>query len=335
MGIEENEVSKNAHGGTELVKRGLAERIEKLEPGLLDNFQVICSRVRELHDDKIRVYWLHDLPEDPETNHLHDQNSRNRFHHMVFCGEWQYTRYRDYLGIGYSMDHSVIDNGITPFEWEPKSKEEVRLIYTSTPQRGLGILVPVFSALAEQNEVNLHLDVFSSFDIYGWKGGDDKFKELFDRCREHPQITYHGFKPNEIVRKYLNRAHIFSYPSVWMECNSVATMEAMSAGLIVVTPNYGGLVDTTGKLTMMYQGDDDPQVHANVFANALQMAISRVHKPEMETYTKYVKTYADTRFNWDTVTYQWINLLKKLVARYPDAESRRQANRPLVYNTGG
>jgi hypothetical protein len=56
-GFEENEISKNSQGGTEMMKRGVAER---LPAGIADDFQIICSRVRELEEDKIRVYWLHD-----------------------------------------------------------------------------------------------------------------------------------------------------------------------------------------------------------------------------------------------------------------------------------
>lgn len=339
MAMEENEVSKASNGGTELVKRGLAQRLEALSPGILDDFQIICSRVRKIEEDKIRLYWLHDLPEDPETNHLSSEESRQRFHHMVFCGEWQYTRYRDYLGIGYdSAKHSVIDNGINPIPLVDKPRDKIRLIYTSTPQRGLAILIPVFKALAEKYD-NIELDVFSSFKIYGWDEADSRFEDLFEECRNHPKINYHGFQPNEVVREALQKAHIFAYPSIWMECNSVATMEAMSAGCLVVTPNYGGLVDTTGKLTMMYQGDDDVNVHAQVFANSLDQAIRQAQNISTEPYTKFVKAYADTRFNWDTVVWQWKNLLERLKRQYPDAESRRlpKVEQPdpnvLIYKT--
>lgn len=51
--FEENEVSKNAFGGTELAKRKLAAI---LDPSLLDDFQVICSRPRELDESKIRIF---------------------------------------------------------------------------------------------------------------------------------------------------------------------------------------------------------------------------------------------------------------------------------------
>ena len=46
MGFEENDISKNANGGTEIAKRKLAQIID---PQLLENFQIISSRIREMN----------------------------------------------------------------------------------------------------------------------------------------------------------------------------------------------------------------------------------------------------------------------------------------------
>lgn len=332
MAFEENEISIKSQGGTEMMKRGLASR---LPSELIDDFQIICSRVRELQEDKIRVYWLHDLPEDPETKHLKDKSSRDRFHHLVFCGNWQYDRYRTMLGMPYDDKSSVIDTAIEPFPITEKSKDEIRLIYTSTPQRGLGILVPVFEKLAEKHD-NIFLEVFSSFKIYGWEEADKQFEPLYERCRNHPRINYHAFAPNEVVRQALTNSHIHAFPSIWLECNSRSLIEAMSAGALCVHPNFGGLIDTSGGLTYMYQGHEDINRHANIFYHILDNVISNVLKEETQDALKLTKLYADTRFNWDTITHNWIQLLSTLKDNYKSPESRvfvRKQAEYFVYNT--
>lgn len=325
MAFEENEISKKSQGGTEQMKRGLAER---LPPGLDNEFQIICSRVRDLDPEKIRVYWLHDLPEDPETNHLKDQWSRSRFHKLVFCGQWQYQQYMTKLGVPYNPHATVIETAIDPIPYVEKSKDEIRLIYTSTPQRGLNILIPVFEKLAEKYP-NIHLDVFSSYKIYGWEDADKQFEPLYERCRNHPQITYHGFQPNEVVREALQKAHIFAYPCTWTECNSRSLIEAMSAGCLAVHPNWGGLTDTSGGLTFQYQGAEDLNVHAQIFVNALEGAINVVQKEEVQNYLRFVKSYADTRYNWNKITQQWVDLLKSLEFQFVDKESRKIISGPM------
>lgn len=329
MPIEENEISVNSQGGTESVKRELAKR---LPDGLLDDFQIICSRVRSIDESKIRVYWLHDLPEDPETNHLKDASSRDRFHKIVFCGNWQYSRYQLVCGMPYSSNHLVIDTPIETFEPVKKDFNKIRLVYSSTPQRGLSILVPVFEKLAEKYS-NIHLDVFSSFKIYGWEEADKNFEPLYERIRNHPQMTYHGFASNETVREHLKSAHIHAYPSIWMECNSRSVIEAMSAGLLCVHPNYGGLTDTSGGLNFMYQGDKDHNIHASIFYNMLDHAIQIVPNESTQNYLSLVKLYADNRFNWGRIASIWEQSLTALKEEYKEESSRQIKKEVFYYKT--
>ena len=63
-GVETNEVDRNSMGGTELMKYGLHERLPK---ELLEQFQIICSRVRDIDPKRIPVYWCHDLAGDTEV----------------------------------------------------------------------------------------------------------------------------------------------------------------------------------------------------------------------------------------------------------------------------
>lgn len=332
MGFELNEISANSKGGTELMRAGLEER---LDSELLENFQIICSRVRKIEDDKIRVYWLHDLPEDPETNHLKGSASRDRFHKLVFCGNWQYNRYRDYLGIPHDDSGIVLETAITPFPADElfKPKETIRLAYTSTPQRGLDLLVPVFIELCKKHD-NIELDVFSSFNIYGWSESDKPFRDLFDMCRDHPKINYHGAQPNDVVRESLKQTHILAYPSIWMECNSRSVIEAMSAGALCVHPNLAGLPDTSGGMNFMYQWNEDKAKHANAFYHMLNNAIETVNQEGLQDYLKLVKIYADSRYSWTKVASQWNDLLTGLKQQYPTAESRKLPGMMFNYKVG-
>jgi len=316
--MEENEISIKSFGGTELIKRGLAERLPE---GLTDDFQIICSRVRKLEEDKIRIYWLHDLPEDPETNHLKQESSRERFHKLVFCGHWQYNQYVTKLNISQNDKCVVIDNPVDPIPYVEKPKDQINLIYSSSPQRGLEILYPVFEKLCEKHD-NINLHVFSSFKIYGWDEADKKYEHLFEKLKSHPKIVYHGFKSNQEVRNQLQNSHIYAYPSIWSECNSRSFIEAMSAGLMCVHPNLAGLSDTSGGMTFQYQFDEDIYVHANKFYHALDHAIGVVNDDDMQQYFKFVKAYADSRYNWKKIVGQWEDVLNSLKFGYPTKESR-------------
>ncbi len=324
-----NEMQKKANGGTEQTCRMIESR---LDPTLLQEFQIIPSRVSDILEDKIRVYYVHDLPYDPETNHLRDEASRDRFHKIVFVGHWQYNRYLEHLGVPPNEKCIVLETPIEPIELVEKPTDKVRMIYTSTPQRGLALLVPVFVELAKKYP-NIHLDVFSSFSIYGWEDADKPYQDLFETCKTHPQITYHGSQPNNVVREHLQKAHIFAYPSIWQECNSRALIEAMSAGCLCLHPNLAGLSDTSGGLTSMYQFIDNHNMHAAKFYHLLDNAVQVVNSDPAKNYLRFVKQYADVRFNIDKIGSQWNDILVSLNAEYPTIESRALPKAMFRYKT--
>lgn len=309
--VSYNETNKDSNGGTELTGRGLFSRIDKKD---LDGIQLISSRVRELDHDLIKILWLHDTWSDPESQLLKTEQGRNQFHKLVFSSNWQYQSFQSGLGIPYSNHSAVIDTGVEPIPYVEKPKDKIRLIYTSTPHRGLGILVPVFIELAKHNP-DIQLDVFSSFGIYGpqWEARNTQFEPLFQLCRDHPQINYHGWADQDTVRAAYQKAHVFAYPCIWPETSCRSLIEAMSAGCLALHPNFAALSDTSAGLTWQYDGDHtDHNLHANKFLNLLQNAINTIRSQDMSLYLQFVKTYADTRFSWDNIIPKWTSLLRGL-----------------------
>lgn len=333
MGFHRNEVGANAKGGTELMRDMLEQ---SLDSQLLDNFQIFMSRPRELDSTKIRLIQCHDLAEDPESRKFGDQNFRNSFHKLLFISNWQYQRYQLIHQIPYDEQSAVIETGIIPApisSIQSKPKDKISIVYTSTPQRGLDIAVDVFEHLSTIHP-EIHFDVFSSFKIYGWDSADQQFETLYNRIRKHPKMTYHGFVPNEKLREHLNTAHILAYPSTWMETSCRAMLEAMSAGLVCVHPNYGALAETSGLLNFVYQGDmQDKNRHAQIFAEYLNAAIEFVKSGNHTNHIEFNKAFVDRRYNIEKISAQWNNVLRSLVDKYPTEQSRKQPSQMFVYKT--
>jgi glycosyltransferase involved in cell wall biosynthesis len=310
--MERNELNQHARGGTELMQ----ERLHgSLSPELLDQFQIIPSRVRELDPDKKKVLWLHDLPNDPESEHLANPESRKRFDKIVCVSDWQMQLYNITSALPY-QESIVIKNAIEPIPIEKKEYDgTVRLIYHTTPHRGLEILVPVFEELCNMHD-NLHLDVYSSFKIYGWEQRDAQFQELFDRCKANEKITYHGSVSNEEIREALVRSHIFAYPSIWPETSCLAAIEAMSAKNIVVCPNFAALPETCAGFAMMYPYNENKNHHAIQFAHTLNGAIMNVkeNNGSLEPYLDFQKQYFDYFYGWHKRKLEWENLLSSMVS---------------------
>jgi UDP-glucose:(glucosyl)LPS alpha-1,2-glucosyltransferase len=307
-GVTTDELSQNALGGTEMMKYGLYDRLDE---SVRDEVQIICSRVRDVDPNRPTVLWLHDMFNDPEANHLADEEQRKRFNKLVFVSNFQKTQYELAYGIKPS-ESVVLKNCIEPIELIDKPTDEIRLIYHTTPHRGLDILVPVFEELCNHHD-NIVLDVYSSFEIYGWGQRDADYEHLFERCKQHPKINYHGYQPNEVVREALQKAHIFAFPSIWPETSCIAAMEAMSAGCVIVCPDYAALPETTAGFAVSYAMHEHPNTHANIFVQVLSATIDKLQHPEMQNRIRFQKAYADAFYSWETRIAQWNGLLGGLV----------------------
>lgn len=325
--IPRSELTKNAMGGTEL----LMERLySSLPEGYMKDFQIIPTRLTEELDPKrIRIVWMHDLADDPQVSYLANEGWR-KFHVIVFVSNWQMQYFIGKFGIPWEKC-LVIQNSILPFDKEvftQKPTDKVNLIYTPTPHRGLEILLPVFQKLKTEFD-NLHLDVYSSFNLYGWGERDRQYERLFQICEDDPDISYHGSKPNDEVREALAKSHIFAYPSIWTETSSLCLIEAMSAGLICVHPNLGALYETAAGYTYMYQFAEDANRHANTFYLMLKLAIeNHLYDDNIKYRVVQQKMYADQMYNWEFRRIQWKSLMDSLLSQPREIED---ASKMFIY----
>jgi glycosyltransferase involved in cell wall biosynthesis len=296
-----------AKGGTEQMYQGLMDRLPK---DLTDKFNIICSRVRHVDQNKKNILWLHDTWDDPESQHLKDAKSLARFEKLVFVSNYQQSTYNIGLGVPFAKG-IVLQNAIIPIEKHEKPKGKINLIYHTTPHRGLELLVPVVEFLTS-NGVDFHLDVYSSFKIYGWANRDNAYKDLFERCERHPNITYHGYQPNDVVREALKKAHIYAYPNIWPETSAISVIEAMSAGCNVVCPNFHALPETCANFAVMYGWNEDNNKHANQFAGILKVVIEGYWEQHNQDRLLLQKRYFDSFYNWDLRVVQWQDFLSSI-----------------------
>jgi UDP-glucose:(glucosyl)LPS alpha-1,2-glucosyltransferase len=343
MSFSQDELSVNAKGGTELMKAGLTKHVD---PDLLDKVHITFSRVRDLATDKPNIFYAHDLPGDPEAQFLRDPALRQRFDKIVFVSDWQMQMYNTYLGVPYA-ESIVIPNAIenmiedTPDRKFPSTKmvksffneDELRIIYHTTPHRGLDILVPVFESLVKwyEGRIKLALDVYSSFKIYGWEERDQPYQAIFERCKNHPNIRYHGSVSNEEVRLAVGNADIFAYPSIWPETSCIAGIEALMAGCIMVCPNLAALPETTAKFANMYQFHEDINVHAQRFAERMINTID-AFIDDYDGIRDHVDDQVDyfmRNYTWETRAPLWEAVLRDVIDGY---DKRKHF---LTINTGG
>jgi len=133
----------NPIGGTELQYELLLKYVDN---NLLDKFQITTS-IPEKHDlskTKINILWIQNSYDQPNVAPwFKEKNNHNKYDWYVFNSHWCAEKYRMMFNVP-SNKCVVIKNAIEKFPNKInkyKNGDPINLIYTSTPWRGLSVLL--------------------------------------------------------------------------------------------------------------------------------------------------------------------------------------------------
>jgi len=298
-------------GGTELM---YDELMKRLALNYQEEFSIF-NYLPYADFNKPTIYWNQLSYDQDAIQFLKEPEWIDKIDRFVFVSHWQAERFRQMFNIpGYKT--AVFKNaciGVTPRRHGVK--DTVRLCYTSTPWRGLEVLLEAWEILKPKNA---ELHVFSSCKIYGEEFGktDFQYKHLYDKCNELPGVVYRGSIANEDLRNELHEFDILAYPNTFEETSCIAVIEALCAGLRVVTSNLGALPETTEGWARMYPYLANPNVHAEAFAKILGEEIELIRENKLQEHlTDQINIY-NKKWSWDYRITEWTKYLDELYQTY-------------------
>ena len=310
-------MAENSMGGTELLTMELFKRLPE---EYKEKFQFVVSRVQEL-EKRPRLYWLHDLALDPVHSILTSDGGLDLFEKLIFVSNWQQQMFQTLLNVPYSKG-IVIKNAIDPIPKHEKTKDgPLQLMYCSTPQRGLDVLMMALDLL---DRIDFHLHVFSSFKIYGWEQRDADYENLFQLCKQDPRVSYYGSVPYNDLRQHWTNMHILAYPSTWQETSCRVAMEAMSAHCAVVTSNWGALPETLGEFGYMYTYTENKEDHAERFADHLEDIMDSYWSDNVQKNLDNAQEYSYTHYSWSKRIDQWVDFLDNLIYEIDNGDKKKE-----------
>ena len=298
-------------GGTELM---YDELMKRLALNYQEEFSIF-NYLPYADFNKPTIYWNQLSYDQDAIQFLKEPEWIDKIDRFVFVSHWQAERFRQMFNIpGYKT--AVFKNaciGVTPRRHGVK--DTVRLCYTSTPWRGLEVLLEAWEILKPKNA---ELHVFSSCKIYGEEFGktDFQYKHLYDKCNELPGVVYRGSIANEDLRNELHEFDILAYPNTFEETSCIAVIEALCAGLRVITSNLGALPETTEGWARMYPYLANPNLHAEAFAKILGEEIELIRENKLQEHlTDQINIY-NKRWSWDYRITEWTKYLDELYQTY-------------------
>ncbi len=225
---------------------------------------------------------------------------------IVCVSNWHAANYKAYGVDGERID--VLRNAIGPrFEtlFEPGESvilaKRSRAAFTSVPYKGLRQALAFFKSVHAARP-EMVLDVFSSFDFYppnnlfrhqpGWM-------LLQTEAKLTPGVVYHGNVPQAQLADALRKSLMLFYPNVAAETSSIAVMEAMAAGCVVISTAMGALPETVGEhgiLAPVTGTSIDPSAYVGAAT-----AIAAAFAEDDTTLAARLRAQVD----WVTANYRW------------------------------
>lgn len=280
-------------------------------PNIEDSFSVF-NYPSKADFSKSMIYWNQLSYDQDAVRMLEYAENISRIDNFVFVSHWQAEAFRKIYRIPGEKTHVIKNACIGIPERTIEKKERLKICYTSTPWRGLDVLLKAWEILSPEN---CELHIFSSCKIYGEEfssSEEQKYEYLYEWCNRLPNVVYRGSIPNESLRQELVEFDMLAYPCTFEETSCIAVIDALCAGLRVVTSAIGALPETTEGWARIYSYIESREEHAKIFSEVLSEEIDSMLSGSLVESLNSQRHEYSKRWHWDSRIEEWKSLLKKI-----------------------
>ena len=221
-----------------------------------------------------------------------------------------------YLAQVYGLSNTdYVPNGIELDDFaEPAVKVPFRVVYGSSPDRGLAKLLRMWPSIVE-NEPSAELHV-----AYGWETIDKSIRlgatqlipvkqEITDLLAKTPGVKWLGRLKQKDLHALYQSATVWAYPTSFLEVSCITAMECMAAGCVPVTSRTGALPETIGDAGLLVDGDTYSESWDEFFVSVLRGAIV---SPEARAVYSQRGIERAKAYTWDEAFSRWESLISSL-----------------------
>ena len=145
------------------------------------------------------------------------------------------------------VDYSLFEKMTLKDNSEEEPNKPITLLYSSRPERGLENLVKPGGIMEQLLEKAPHIKLKVCGYEHPVPNLDGFYKALRDRCEELPNVEHLGtLTKEELARVQCEEADVWCYPTEFEEVSCITAMEAMAAGMYILTTNTAALPETIG-----------------------------------------------------------------------------------------
>lgn len=127
-----------------------------------------------------------------------------------------------------------------------------RLVFASAPYKGLQPALSFFaSPLLAGAELHLYTGLSHYAPNNALRQGEGYWQAMLDKAAGKPGVVLKGVMPQPSMAQEMRQAHVLFYPSIAEETSCIVALEAMAAGMLIVSSDWGALSETTASFAKL------------------------------------------------------------------------------------
>ena len=205
----------------------------------------------------------------------------------------------------------VIGNGINLDKFEKEeTKEPFRFIYSSTPNRGLDVILKHMWAKIKKALPEAELHTYYGFNTFYEleKNNPERMKWMheMEELMKMDGVINHGRVGQSELHKDQLKSSFWLYPTYFPEIHCITACEMQAAGVIPITSGYAALEETQ-VVGIKLEGD----VHDPVWQEKYIEEVIKLAKDTKRVEELRIKAKAEAmQFSWNGVAQAWSDKLK-------------------------
>jgi glycosyltransferase involved in cell wall biosynthesis/predicted SAM-dependent methyltransferase len=251
--------------------------------------------------------WSHDIFI-PECMYNYPPHA-DKVTKFICLSPWHVGFFHDHHKVNTSQIH-IQGNGLDVSRYDARKtvqKDPHRLIYSSSPDRGLLTLLQMFPGWKKEFP-QLSLHIFYGFD--NWKkaiqqrNNPEEVKHLqgIEQLIEQPGVYYHGRISQERLAKEQMKSSIWAYPTTFTETFCITSTECMLAGAVPVCTTVAALKTTV---------PDGCGVKVDTPWGVSDAVLDLLRHPEkQQQYRIRGEKHVLENCNWNKIVQNWVDMFE-------------------------
>lgn len=193
---------------------------------------------------------------------------------------------------------------------ERKEDEQITLLYSSRPERGLANLVGEGGIMEKLSKCAPHIKLIVCGYEHPVPQLDGFYNYLRQRCEELSNVEHRGqLTKEELARVQCQEADVWCYPTEFEEVSCITAMECMAAGMYLLTTNTAALPETIGDTY-------DNQTRFNYGEDIVEKYVRW-----LSTFDNQFRRRPYRGYTWDRVADEFEEIISQCFGAYADKDA--------------